>query len=393
MVKHREFSDAVIDAIQYVTGIGEHQLHIPDLNEQDQQSVIGCFDEGFVSSVGSKISEFESRLEEYTGAKHAVAVSSGTAALHTALIAAGVGKNDEVLLPALTFAATGNAVLYCDAVPHFVEITECGFGVNPILLSEYLNKIVDVNSNGETINKTTGRVIRALISVHIFGHITEINALKALAKNFNIILIEDAAEALGSWANNIHAGLHGLVGALSFNGNKIITTGGGGCLLTNDDQIAAKARHISTTAKRNHPYHYYHDELGYNYRMPNLNAALGLSQIARLETFLEEKNHLRDAYLNAFNAVSGCRLYEHTSTSISNYWLQTIVLDAENHDLRDYVIEEAHKKGLFLRPIWTPLNFLPQFADCPLMNLETTKSIAKGLINIPSSCYLGRHNE
>lgn len=392
MVRLKEFPELIIDAIQQVTGIGEHQLHIPDLTKQDQRSVVGCFDEGFVSSVGSKIFEFESRLEEYTGAKHAVAVSSGTAALHTALIAAGVQKNDEVLVPALTFAATGNAILYCDAVPHFVEVTECGFGINPILLSEYLDKIVDVNNKGETINKKTGRVIKALMSVHVFGHITEINALKALATKFNIILIEDAAEALGSWANNIHAGLHGVVGALSFNGNKIITTGGGGCILTNDDQIAAKARHISTTAKRAHPYHYYHDELGYNYRMPNLNAALGLSQIARLETFLKEKIHLRDAYQNAFNAISGCRLYTHTGTSTSNYWLQTILLDADNRDLRDHIIEEAHQKGLFLRPIWTPLNFLPQFANCPLMSLETTKSIAKGLINIPSSCYLGRHN-
>ena len=267
MSKLVQISETIIDATRSVTGDGEHQLHIPDLTDQDRNSVSSCFDEGFVSSVGSKISQFEQKLEDYTGAKHAIAVSSGTAALHVALIAAGIGPNDEVLVPALTFVATGNAILYCGAVPHFVESKEAGFGIDTILLQEYLDEIVDFNDIGEAVNKTTGRVIRALMVVHIFGHMTEVRVLKALALKFNLLLIEDAAEALGSWEDNIHAGLLGNVGALSFNGNKIITTGGGGCVLTNCDAIAVRARHVSTTAKLPHPYDYYHDQVGYNYFM------------------------------------------------------------------------------------------------------------------------------
>ena len=253
MNKLAQISRTIIDATRSVTGDGEHQLHVPDLTDQDRDTVSSCFDEGFVSSVGSKISQFEQKLENYTGAKHAIAVSSGTAALHIALITAGIRSNDEVLVPALTFVATGNAILYCGAVPHFVESKEVGFSIDPYLLHEYLDEIVDFNDRGEAVNKITGRVIRALMVVHIFGHITDVKALKALALKFNLLLIEDAAEALGSWEDNIHAGLHGNVGTLSFNGNKIITTGGGGCVLTNCDQIAVHARHVSTTAKLPHP--------------------------------------------------------------------------------------------------------------------------------------------
>ena len=392
MNKLRQISRTIIDTTRSVTGDGEHHLHIPDLNDQDRDSVSSCFDEGFVSSVGSKISQFEQKLEDYTGAKHAIAVSSGTAALHIALVAAGIRSNDEVLVPALTFVATGNAILYCSAVPHFVESKEAGFGIDPILLDEYLDEIVDFNDRGEAVNKTTGRVIRALIVVHIFGHITDIKALQTLALKFNLLIIEDAAEALGSWKYNTHAGLHGKVGALSFNGNKIITTGGGGCVLTNCDKIAAKARHVSTTAKLSHPYDYYHDQVGYNYRMPNLNAALGLSQMKRVEMFLGEKMQLCGAYKNAFARVDGCYFYTHTETSISNYWLQTIVLEEDNIEVRNHVIEQAHQQGLYMRPIWKPLNSLPAFAISPSMKLDVTHSIINRSINIPSSCYLGRQN-
>ena len=385
-----QISQAIIDATRSVTGDGEHQLHIPDLTDQDRNSVSTCFDEGFVSSAGSKIALFEQKLKDYTGAKHAIALSSGTAALHVALIASGVRSNDEVLVPALTFVATGNAILYCGAVPHFIESKEAGFGIDPNLLHEYLDDIVDFNDRGEAINRKTGRVIRALTAVHIFGHITDIQVLKDLASKFNLLLIEDAAEALGSWEDDTHAGLHGNAGALSFNGNKIITTGGGGCLLTNCDKIALQARHISTTAKLSHPYNYYHDQIGYNYRMPNLNAALGLSQIRRLEMFLGEKAQLRDAYRNAFAHVEECNFYTHNKTSTSNYWLQTIVLEEENIDVRNYVIEQAHQQGLFMRPIWNSLNSLPAFVSCPSMELDTTHSLINRSINIPSSCYLGR---
>lgn len=392
MNKIPQISRSIIEATRSVTGDGEHQLHIPDLTDQDRDSVSSCFDEGFVSSVGSKISQFERKLEDYTGAKHAIAVSSGTAALHIALIAAGIRSDDEVLVPALTFVATGNAILYCGAVPHFIESKEAGFGIDPILLNEYLDVVVDFNDRGEAVNKTTGRVIRAIMAVHIFGHISDIKSLKNLALKYNLSLIEDAAEALGSWEDKIHAGLHGEVGTLSFNGNKIITTGGGGCILTNCDEIAFQARHVSTTAKVPHPYDYYHDQVGYNYRMPNLNAALGLSQMRRLEMFLCEKMQLCIAYKNAFAGIEGCYHYTHTETSTSNYWLQTIVLEEDNIEVRNHVIEQAHQHGLYMRPIWKPLNSLPAFATSPSMKLDGAQSLINRSINIPSSCYLGRLN-
>lgn len=385
-------SNQIITAVRSVAGDGEHHLHIPDLNDSDRNSVGSCFDEGFVSSNGQKTSEFERRLAEFTGAKHAIVVSSGTAALHIALITAGIKADDEVLVPALTFAASGNAILYCGAWPHFIESCKNGFSVDPEALEEHLDDIVVFNDNGDAVNKTTGRVIRALMVVHIFGHIGNIDALKDVALKFNMILVEDAAEALGSWSANIHAGLHGKVGALSFNGNKIITTGGGGCLLTNDESLAARARHISATAKVQHPYDYFHDQLGFNYRMPNLNAALGISQMRRIEQFLKEKTILRDAYKSAFSEVDDCAFYIHEEDSISNYWLQSIILNRGDLDQRNKVIEDAQKNGLLMRPLWRLLSSLPAFSACPSMETPTARSLLSKVINIPSSCYLGRNH-
>lgn len=383
-------SKKVIDAVRSVTGDGEHHLHIPDLNDDDRALVSSCFDEGFVSSIGQKISQFESQLAQYTGAKHAIAMSSGTAALHMALLAAGVKPNDEVLLPALTFAASGHAILYCGAKPHFVESRENGFAINPDALHDYLDGIITFNDNGDAINKNTRQIVRAMMVVHIFGHIGDIDALKSIASKFNILLIEDAAEALGSWSGGIHAGLNGLVGTLSFNGNKTITSGGGGCVLTNDDDIAHLAKHLSTTAKTPHPYDYYHDQLGYNYRMPNLNAALGLSQMLRLPQFLDEKITLRDAYQHQFADLDECQFYIHSSQQLSNYWLQAIVLKDDDLNRRNQILEEAHNNGLFMRPIWRLLSDLPAFQDCPSMELPIATSLVNRTINLPSSCYLGR---
>ena len=393
MISASLISKAIIEKTRAITGDGEHHLHVPSLTDLERQFVAECIDEGFVSSMGQKIKNFENELMKYTGARNVIAVSSGTAALHMALIGVGVKSNDEVLLPALTFAASGHAILYCGAVPHFVESCSTGFGIDHDTLREYLNKIVTHNDYGEAINKKTGRVIRALMAVHIFGHIADIEALKNISDEFNIPLIEDAAEALGSWATGTHAGLHGKIGALSFNGNKIITTGGGGCILTNDDGLADYLRHIATTAKKNHPYDYYHSELGYNYRMPNLNAALGVAQIYRLESFLESKINLSRQYQHEFSSLDECELYIHPNEHTSNYWLQTIVLFENNLDLRNQIIDNAHKNKLFMRPIWRLLSTLPAFGNCPKMDLSTAKSLANRTINLPSSCYLGMNHE
>ena len=393
MTNYAAISAHIITATRMVTGDGEHGLHIPDLNDDDRNLVSSCFDEGFVSSAGVKITQFEQHIEKYTGAKHAIAMSTGTAALHIALITAGVKTGDEVLVPALTFVASGNSILHANAIPHFVESHVDGFGIDPLALATHLAETTYQNDQGETVNKATGNVIRALMVVHIFGHIAAIDALKSIAKQFNLRLIEDAAEALGSWANGIHAGLHGNLGVLSFNGNKTITTGGGGCILTNDDDLAVHARHISTTAKVAHPYDYYHDQLGYNYRMPNLNAALGVSQMQRLEQLLAAKIIIRDAYADTFENVEDYKFYQHGGDNISNYWLQAIVLNEDDVNLRNHVLEAAQLDGLFMRPIWRLLSTLPTFAGCPSMQLSTATALANRTINIPSSCYLGWKND
>ena len=382
--------NAMINATRLVTGPGEHHLHVPDLTDHERAMVNCCFDEGFVSSIGTMITRFEDQIKTYTGARHAVAMASGTAALHIALITAGVKPGDEVLLPALTFAATGNAVLYTGAIPHFIESHAQGFGVDIGALRTYLKTISRRNDHGENINIQTGRVIRALVPVHIFGHLSQPEALRSLADEYGIALVEDAAEALGSWSNTTHAGLFGHVGILSFNGNKTITTGGGGCLITMDDEVACLARHLSTTAKQPHPYDYYHDQLGYNYRMNNLNAALGVAQLDRLETFLSQKKCLRDAYAASFAEVEGLRLYIHEGDTNSNYWLQTVVLNEADIDKRNAILDGLHANGLFMRPIWRLISTLPAFAGCPSMPLDTATTLAHSVINLPSSSALGR---
>lgn len=381
---------AIIDATRSVTGPGEHHLHIPDLTHAEKAMVGDCIDDGFVSSVGPMIPEFEDRIKGFTGADHAVAMSSGTAAIHIALLAAGIKPGDEVLVPALTFVATGNAILYTGAVPHFVESTPDGFGIDPAALTDYLSRISSINDAGELINTLTGRVIRCLLPVHIFGHIGAIETLSSIARQHNLMMVEDAAEALGSFSGGTHAGLHGDAGIISFNGNKLITTGGGGCLITNNASLAETARHLSTTAKKPHAFDYFHDQLGFNYRMNNLNAALGVAQMGRLDGLLKEKISLLDAYRQAFSGIDGASIYVHGRDEVSNYWLQALVLDKADYDYRDTIITAAHENGLLMRPIWRLLSHLPAFADCPRMDMPQAEALVQRIINLPSSSHLGR---
>ena len=289
MSKNDKLIQSIIDSTRIVTGDGVHELHVPDLDESDKISVSKCFENGYVSSAGSEITVFENNIKDYTGCKYAVAVNSGTSALHLTLLAAGVNSTHEVLLPSLTFVATGNAVLYTGASPHFVESCEKNLGIDPKKLRNHLHKNTSKSPNGETRNIETGKVIKALIVVHIFGHMHDMQEIRQICDEFNLTMIEDAAEALGSFFSGVHAGCFGLCGTISFNGNKIITTGGGGCVITNDGDTARKIRHLSTTAKIAHEYELSHDQMGFNYRMPNLNAALGISQLRRLPLFLEKK--------------------------------------------------------------------------------------------------------
>lgn len=363
-------------------------LHEPAFHGNEWQYVKECLDSGWVSSVGSYVSRFENMLEDFTGARRAIAVVNGTAGLHTALQLAGVLPGDEVLVPALTFVATANAVSYCAALPHFVDCDEATLGVSPGPLEAYLADIT-VQDAGVCVNRLTGRPIRALIAMHTFGHPVAIDALLLLCERFSLALIEDAAESLGSYYRGRHTGTFGRVGVLSFNGNKIVTTGGGGAILTNDEALAALAKHLTTTARTAERYTFRHDRIGYNYRLPNLNAALGCAQMEALTGMLADKRRLAERYRSAFAGIAGIRFLIEPSQCRSNYWLNTLVLDEAEAGLLDELLEATNDAGLMTRPAWTLMHRLPMYAACPRMPLGVTESLERRLLNLPSSAVLG----
>jgi perosamine synthetase len=381
------FAQSIKSAIRSVVGPGPTSLHEPNFSGNEWLYLKECLDSTFVSSVGKFVDRFELELANFTGAKHAVAVVNGTAALHIALKLAGVQVGDEVLIPALTFVATANAVTYCGATPHFVDSEACTLGVDAAKLREYLIRHTEQRA-GQCVNRATGQVIRALVPMHTFGHPVDVEGLLAIAHDFNIALVEDAAESLGSYYHDQHTGTFGLLGTLSFNGNKTITTGGGGAILTNDAVLAYHAKHLTTTAKLPHSWEYRHDEIGYNYRLPNLNAALGCAQLEQLLTMLAAKRELFARYQTAFVAVQGVKLMAEPDQSQSNYWLQTLLLDVDHADQRDAVLKATNDAGFMTRPAWILMHELTPFKDCPRMDLAMARSLTQRLINIPSSSGL-----
>jgi perosamine synthetase len=377
----------IVEAIRSVTGPGPVALHEPRFQGNEWAYLKECLDSTFVSSVGKFVDRFEADLAAYTGSRYAVAVVNGTAALHVALQLAGVCPGDEVLLPALTFVATANAVAYCDATPHFVDSAEDTLGVDPQALRAYLSRVAELRG-GLCVHRATGRVIRALVPMHAFGHPVDIEGVMALANDFHLALVEDAAESLGSTVGGRHTGTFGRLGTLSFNGNKTITTGGGGAILTNDTEIARHAKHLTTTAKVPHRWAYEHDEVGYNYRLPNLNAALGCAQLEQLPAFIEAKRRLYQKYSTALAAVPSVRLVAEPAGCSSNYWLQTLVLDEAVATQRDAILASTNDAGLMTRPAWSLMHSLTAYRACPRMELPVAESLERRLINIPSSSSL-----
>lgn len=362
-------------------------LHVPEFTGRERELVKDCMDSTFVSSVGKYVDQFEKDLAEYTGARYAVAVVNGTAALHVGLVLAGVRPNEEVIVPALSFVATANAVAHCGAIPHFVDSERSSMGMDPRALSSYLKNSMQLTSKG-LINRTTGRRVAAIVPMHTYGHPAPMKGLLEVAQEYCLPVVEDAAEGLGSKLQEKHVGTFGLLGTLSFNGNKIITTGGGGAILTDNVEIARRAKHLTTTAKQAHPWAFFHDEVAWNYRMPNLNAALGCAQLEKLNDFLDRKRKLAQRYEKVFVEIPGLTFMSEPSGTRSNFWLNSVTLNEPDIDLRDELLHAANSAGYQCRPTWTLLHRLPMYATCPRSDLSVAEKLEACLINLPSSAAL-----
>lgn len=385
----KSFAASFVSALQQALGgAGDGlSLHEPEFVGNEWKYAKECLDTGWVSSVGKYVDEFERRLAEYTGARHAVAVVNGTAAQHMALLLVGVQSGDEVLVPSLSFVATANAVAHCGAIPHFVDCTERTLGMDPARLEEHLKRVSEPVAGGLR-NVITGRRIAGVVPMHTFGHPVEIAELMRVAGRFGLPVIEDAAESLGSCYQGRHTGTFGQVGILSFNGNKIITTGGGGAILTNDSELARRAKHLTTTAKLPHRWEFSHDEVAYNYRLPNLNAALGCAQMERLPSFLQRKRQLTERYQDIFGSMNGILLVKEPHHCQSNYWLNAVRLEKPDLVARDILLAAANDAGFQCRPAWKLLHTLSMYLDCPRADLPVAVALEASLINIPSSAKL-----
>jgi len=382
--------DRILAAIRAVLpdSARAYALHEPEFSGKEWEYVKDCIETRMVSSVGSYVDRFERMLENYTGARHAVAVVNGTAGLQIALKLAGVQAGDEVLVPALTFVASANAVVYCGGTPHFVDSEETTLGIDPRKVKDYLSRQTE-SRKGVCVNRATGKTIRAIVPMHTFGNPSDLSALMEVAEHFHLALIEDAAESLGSFYQGCHTGTIGQFGVLSFNGNKIITTGGGGAILTNDLQLAKRAKHLTTTAKVSHPWKYRHDEIGHNYRLPNLNAALGCAQLEQLSRYLSAKRQLHEHYQAVLQGTKGLRFFQEAKNCRSNYWLETALLDRGLEHHLEPVLEKLHREKIFARPAWTPLHQLAPYQNFPKMDLQCAESLAARILNLPSSPALG----
>lgn len=381
-------ADAIVDVFKALLPEGGFKpLHEPTFAGNEWTYVKETIDTGWVSTAGKYVNDFEVRLQEYTGARRAIAVANGTAALHVALLLAGVERDTEVIMPALTFAATAAAAAYIGAVPHFADSEYATLGMDPDKLAAHLDAVAERRGNA-TYNRQTGRRIAAIVPMHTFGHPVRLDELCAVCEKWGIVMVEDSAESLGSFYKGRHTGQFGRLGILSFNGNKTITTGGGGAILTNDDALGDLAKHITTTAKLPHKWEYVHDMVGFNYRMPNLNAALGCAQMEQLPGFLQKKRALAERYIKAFAGVAGVSFAAEPADCVSNYWLNAILLDRPDMALREDILEKTNAAGFMTRPAWRLMNRLPMYAGAPRMDLSVAEDLEARLINIPSGAGL-----
>ena len=360
-------------------------LSVPKFIGNEKKYLDECIDTTFVSSVGKFVDRFEEDMAHYTGAKKAVVCVSGTNALHMAMMLVGVERDDEVLTQALTFIATCNAISYIGARPVFLDVDKTTMGLSPDAVKVWLVKNAEIR-NGQCYNKNTGRRVKACVPMHTFGHPVRIEDLVNICNEYHIELVEDAAESIGSKYKGKHTGLFGKVGALSFNGNKTITTGGGGMLLFMDEELGALAKHLTTQAKVPHRWEFRHDHIGYNYRMPNINAAVGCAQLEHLDEFIADKRATAAAYAEFFKDVDGVDFFTEPENSFSNYWLNVVML--KDRDAQQAFLQETNDNGVMTRPIWELMNRLPMFENCEHDGLKNTIWFADRVVNIPSSVRL-----
>ena len=356
-------------------------LHAPVFTGREREYVTETIDSTFVSSVGAFVDRFESDMASYTGSQRAVATVNGTAALHVSLLLAGVQPGDLVVTQPLTFVATCNAIAYCNAEPLFVDVDRHTLGLSPSALEGWLEEHASRDDLGVCRAKSSGKAIRACVPMHTFGHPVDLDGLMAVCSRWNLVLVEDAAESLGSFYKGRHTGTFGRLGTLSFNGNKIITTGGGGMILA-DDELGVRAKHLTTTAKRPHPYEYVHDEVGYNYRLPNINAALGCAQLEQLEGFVALKRQLAARYQELLKD-SGLRFVTEPEGCRSNYWLNAVICD--DRAQRDTLLKTTNEQGVMTRPIWALMSQLPAYAQCCKGDLTNAEWLEARVVNLPSS--------
>lgn len=375
----------IVDYIKNLYGQDFVPLSVPQFIGNEKKYLNECIDTTFVSSVGKFVDRFEVDMAAYTGAKRAVVCVSGTNALHMAMMLAGVERDDEVLTQALTFIATCNAISYTGAHPVFIDVDKQTMGLSPDAVKAWLVAHAELR-NGLCYNKQTGRRVKACVPMHTFGHPVRIEELADICTEWHLELIEDAAESIGSKYKGKHTGLFGKVGVLSFNGNKTITTGGGGMLLFNDEALGDLAKHLTTQAKVPHRWEFRHDHIGYNYRMPNINAALGCAQLEHLDEYVADKRATAAAYAEYFSQVDDIQLFTEPENCFSNYWLNAVIL--KDHEAQQEFLQYTNDHGVMTRPIWELMSRLPMFGHCQHDDLENTIFFADRVVNIPSSVRL-----
>jgi len=375
-----------VECVQNIYGTKDFiPLHEPRFLGNEKKYLLDTIDSTFVSSVGEYVGAFEKKVAEFTGFNYAVATVNGTSALHAALVLAGVEPDDEVITQSLTFVATCNAIHYCGAEAVFVDVERSTLGLSPVSLRDFLEEYTEIRDDGFCWNKGSGKRIKACVPMNTFGHPVRIDLIRALCLKHGVFLLEDAAESLGSFYNGQHTGKGSDCAVLSFNGNKIITTGGGGMLLMDDQDLAKRAKHITTTAKKAHPYQFDHDEIGFNYRLPNLNAALGVAQMEELPGFLEKKRNVTELYQD-WSAKNDVEMISEPDNARSNYWLNALLL--ENTEQRDGFLEYANGHNVMSRPIWVPMHRLKIYKHCFKTDMRNTEFLSERIVNVPSSVKL-----